>query len=182
MNKFKIGDKVIITTHGGWYEVGEVFTLTKPYKDHGWCTKEKGEGYFIHSENMELYKPSPKFMLQNGMRVKCRNGCMYTYLDGYFTNINFSSNGLTYLSEVESWTDDLDYYRGGDTESEWDVIEIFASSYIFDYFNYKKVTKSLWKREYGTESEKQLKILQDQIQTLTEQAIKLGEQIKLEKL
>ena len=35
-------------------------------------------------------------------------------------------NGLVYLSEVDSWADDLQYYRGVDVESEWDVMEIFS--------------------------------------------------------
>ena len=51
-----------------------------------------------------------KNMLQNGMRVKLRNGCMYTYIDGYFTNISPAGNGLVYPSEVDSWADDLQYY------------------------------------------------------------------------
>ena len=125
---------------------------------------------------------SPKSMLQNGGRVKLRNNKMYTYIDGYFTNICPTGNGLGYLSEVAIWADDLHYYEGVDIESEWDVFEIFAAPNIYDYFNYTVGTELLWQREEKTESEKQLKILQDQIQTLTEQAIKLGEQIKLEKL
>ena len=181
MNKFRIGDKVIITTHGGWYEVGEVFTLTKPYKDRGWCTEEKGDGYFIHSGNMELYKPSPKSMLKNGMRVKLRNGLLYTYIDGYFTNIKTKKGGLNYLSKVDEWGDNLSYFTNGE-ECIWDVIEIFAATGIYDYFNYEIGTESLWKRVEETESEKQLKILQEQIKTLQLQAIKLEEQIKSENL
>lgn len=125
---------------------------------------------------------SPKSMLQNGMRVKLRNNKMYTYIDGYFTNICPTGNGLEHLSEVATWADDLHCYRGVDVESEWDVVEIFTASKVCDYFNYTVKTKLLWQREEVTESEKQLKILKEQIQTLTEQAIKLGEQIKLEKL
>ena len=41
MSEFKSGDKVITTAWGVWYEAGEVFTLTKPYKDYGWYTLDK---------------------------------------------------------------------------------------------------------------------------------------------
>lgn len=122
-----------------------------------------------------------KNMLQNGMRVKLRNGCMYTYIDGYFTNISPAGNGLVYLSEVVTWSDDLHYNGGVDVESEWDVVEIFTAPNIYDYFNYKIKTRSLWTRKEKSEAEKQLEILQQQINQLTEQAVKLGEQIKLER-
>lgn len=82
---------------------------------------------------------------------------------------------------MAEWKDNLSYYINGE-ECMWDVMEIFAATEIYDYFNYEIETESLWKRVEETESEKQLKILQEQIQTLPEQAIKLGEQIKLEKL
>lgn len=178
MREFKIGDKVIATKQGGWYEIGEVFTLTKPYKDYGWHTEEKGEGHFIHSANMELYKPSPKSMLQNGRRVKYRNGQMFTVMDGVLITPANSSLQLCW-TDIEHPTDDLAYKNN----SEWDIMEIFEKpKMVVEYFEYHVPTKTLWKREEQTESEKQLKILQEQIQTLTEQAIKLGEQIKLEKL
>ena len=120
-------------------------------------------------------------MLQNGMRIKCRNGLMYTYIDGYFTNISVSGVGLTYLSEVESWSDDLRYYKNTGLESEWDVMEIYAKVNIYDYFNNKIKGRVIWEREEKSESEKELEILQQQIESLTQQAIKLGEQIKMEK-
>lgn len=166
MNNFKSGDKVITTQQGGRYEVGEVFTLTKPYKDYGWYTEEQGEGAFIHLENMELYKPSPKLMLQNGMRVKLRNGYIYTYIDGYFTNISPAGNGLVYLSEVDSWADDLQYYRGVDVESEWDVMEIFAKVNIYDYFNNKIKGRVIWKREEKSHEQIELESLQQQAQDI----------------
>ena len=86
-------------------------------------------------------------MLQNGMRVKLRNGCMYTYIDGYFTNISPVGNGLVYLSEVASWADDLHYYKGVDVESEWDVVGIFAKRLIFTIISIKIKGRSLWARE-----------------------------------
>ena len=165
MSKFKAGEKVITTKQGGWYGVGEVFTLTKPYFGEniaGWHTEEQGEGFFIHVENMKLLKLSPKDMLKNGMRVKLRNGLLYTYIDGYFTNIKTKKGGLYYLSKVDEWGDNLSYFTNGE-ECIWDVIEIFAATEIYDYFNYEIATESLWKRVEETESKKQLKILQEQI-------------------
>lgn len=73
MSEFKAGDKVVATATGGWYEVGDVLTLTKPYKDYGWHTVEKGEGFFVDIAKIEHYKQSPKDMLKNGMRVKLRD-------------------------------------------------------------------------------------------------------------
>ena len=181
LDNFKSGDKVITTAWGVWYETGEVFTLTKPYKDYGWYTLEKGEGFFVHAVKIKHYNQPPKDMLQNGMRIKCRNGLMYTYIDGYFTNISVSGVGLTYLSEVESWSDDLRFYKNTGLESEWDVMEIYAKVNIYDYFNNKIKGRVIWEREEKSESEKELEILQQQIESLTQQAIKLGEQIKMEK-
>lgn len=179
LDNFKSGDKVIITKKTGWYEVGETYTLTKPfYSPHGdgWRTLEKGSEYFIHIENMKPYFTSPKSMLQNGMRVKLRNGCMYTYIDGYFTNISPVGNGLVYLSEVDSWADDLQYYRGVDVESEWDVIEIFAAPNIYDYFKYKIKTRSLWVREEKSAKQLQLEALQKQAQEVADAIKKLQDE------
>lgn len=165
MNNFKSGDKVITTEHCGWYEVGEVFTLTKPYKDCGWYTLEKGEGYFVDATKIERYNQSLKDMLQNGVRVKLRNGLMYTYIDGYFANINTTKDGLSYLSEVESWTNDLHYHKYV-AESEWDVMEIFAKVNIYDYFNNEIKGRSIWKREEKTPEQIELEALQQQAQDI----------------
>ena len=179
MSNFKSGDKVIITKKTGWYEVGETYTLTKPfYSSHGdgWHTLEKGGEYFIHIENMKPYFTSPKSMLQNGMRVKLRNGCMYTYIDGYFTNIKITKDGLNYLSEVDSWADDLCYYRGVDVESEWDVMEIFAKVNIYDYFNNNVKGRVIWKREEKSAKQLQLEALQKQAQEVADAIKKLQDE------
>lgn len=111
---------------------------------------------------------APKSMLQNGMRVKLRNGLMYTYIDGYFTNISPVGNGLVYLSEVASWSDDLHYYRGTIVESEWDVVEIFTAPNIYDYFNYKIKARSLWTRKEKSAKQLQLEALQKQAQEVAD--------------
>lgn len=184
MSEFKAGEKVITTKQGGWYKVGEVFTLTKPYFGEniaGWHTEEQGEGWFIRLDSMKLYQPNLKSMLQNGMRVKLRNGGVHTVVDGNFASIE--DNRLFWGLELSRLKDDLSYRTEYNEFRQYDVMEIYEKPLSFgDYFDYDVKTKPLWKREEETESEKQLKILQEQIQTLTEQAIKLGEQIKLEKL
>ena len=111
---------------------------------------------------------SPKSMLQNGGRVKLRNNKMYTYIDGYFTNICPYGNGLEYLSEVAIWADDLHYYEGIDVESEWDVMEIFAAPNVYDYFNYKVKTRSLWTRKEKSAKQLQLEALQKQAQEVAD--------------
>ena len=110
------------------------------------------------------------------MRVKLRNGCMYTYIDGYFTNISPVGNGLVYLSEVASWADDLHYYRGVDVESEWDVVEIFTAPNIYDYFNYKIKTRLLWTRKEKSAKQLQLEALQKQAQEVVDAIKKLQDE------
>ena len=86
------------------------------------------------------------------MRVRLRNNKMYTYIDGYFTNI---WGMLEYLSEVATWVDDLHYYRGVDVESEWDVMEILQRLIFMTISITKLKTRSLWTRK-----EKSVKHLQ----------------------
>ena len=117
-----------------------------------------------------------KNMLQNGVRVKLRNGCIYTYIDGYFTNISPVGNGLVYLSEVVTWSDDLHYYGGVDVESEWDVVEIFTAPNIYDYFNYKIKTRSLWTRKEKSAKQLQLEALQKQAQEVVDAIKKLQDE------
>lgn len=182
MSEFKAGDKVITTAAGGWYREGEVFTLKEHYNgvDYdvvGWKTEEKGEGCFIHTENMEVLKQSPKDMLKNGDRLITRNGYVYILIGDI-------------LIRSVSWTtlECFNDYMESDISGEYDVMFVYRpctyTSIIYKDFenNPEFRAELIWKRVEQTESEKQLKILQEQIQTLTEQAIKLVEQIKLEKL
>ena len=177
MNQFKAGDKVITTQQGSWYEPGETYTLTKQYQDKGWIT-EKKDGYFLNAGKFRLL--TPKEMLKNGMRVKCRNGSMWTYIDGYFVHTSANVPRLDWLNEVKMWADDLSHFDDGKTA--WDVMEISKAPSIERYFDYSHVTPVIWKREEKTEAEKQLEEIQASINKLTEQAIELGKQIKQEKL
>ena len=178
MNQFKAGDKVITTQQGGWYEPGEIYTLTEQYQDKGWFVEEKDGGYFLNVGKFRLF--TPKEILKNGMRVKCRNRSMWTYIDGYFTQIGEGTPRLSYLNTIESWADDLSPFN--DKQSEWVVVEISKAPHISIYFDYTKVTPVIWKREEKSEVEKQLEEIQATIESLTKQVIELEEQIEQEKL
>ena len=181
MTQFKAGDKVITTltgAHYDWYDEGETYTLTEQYQDKGWYTLEGGKGFFLRAGAFKLF--TPKEMLKNGMRVKCRNGSMWTYIDGYFTQIGEVAPCLSRLTEVKEWEDDLSYFDV--FASEWDVMEISEAPAVYAYFDYSGVTPVIWKREEKSEAEKQLEEIQVTIQFLTEQAIELGKRIKQEKL
>ena len=55
MSNFFIGDKVITTKQGVWYEPGEVFTLKERYISEwstGWFVKEKDDSHFVHEEDI----------------------------------------------------------------------------------------------------------------------------------
>ena len=150
MSKFKIGDKVMVVSRfkDSWYgeeHFNRIFTIKKIHRTH--CTFEELDEYggFV-LDHIKHAAQSPKSMLQNGMRVKLRNGLLYTYIEGYFTNIKTKKGGLNYLSKVDEWGDNLSYYVDGE-ECMWDVMEIFAATEIYDYFSYEVETESLWKRE-----------------------------------
>ncbi len=172
MSKFKIGDKVVVVSRfkDSWYgeeHFNRIFTIKEIHKTC--CKFEELDEYggFV-LDHIKHAAQVPKSILQNGMRVKLRNNSMYTYIDGYFTNISPVGNGLVYLSEVATWADDLHYYRGVDVESEWDVVEIFKATNIYDYFNYKIKARSLWTRKEKSAKQLQLEALQKQAQEVAD--------------
>lgn len=172
MPKFNIGDKVMVVSRfkDSWYgeeHFNRIFTIKEIHKTY--CKFEELDEYggFV-LDHIKRVAQVPKSMLQNGMRVKLRNNIIYTYIDGYFTNISPVGNGLVYLSEVATWADDLHYYRGVDVESEWDVVEIFKATNIYDYFNYKIKAKSLWTRKEKSAKQLQLEALQKQAQEVAD--------------
>lgn len=185
MPKFNIGDKVMVVSRfkDSWYgeeHFNRIFTIKEIHKTY--CKFEELDEYggFV-LDHIKHAAQVPKSMLQNGMRVKLRNNIMYTHIDGNFASIE--DNRLLWGLELSRLKDDLSYRTEYNEFRQYDVMEIYEKPLSFgDYFDYDVKTKPLWKREEETESEKQIKILKEQIQTLTEQAIKLGEQIKLEKL
>ena len=167
MNKFKIGDKVVVVSRfkDSWYgeeHFNRIFTIKEIHKTY--CTFEELDEYggFV-LEHIKYAAQAPKSMLQNGMRVKLRNNIMYTYIDGYFTNTNPVGYGLEYLSEVAIWSDDLHY-----VESEWDVMEIFAKVNIYNYFNNNVKGRVIWKREEKSAKQLQLEALQKQAQEVAD--------------
>ena len=172
MNKFKIGDKVMVVSRFKYSWYGEeyfnrIFTIKEIHRTY--CTFEeldKHVGFAL--DHIKHAQQSLKSMLQNGVRVKLRNNKLYTYIDGYFTNICPTGNGLVYLSEVATWTDDLQHYRSVGVESEWDVVEIFTAPKVYDYFNYKVKTRSLWTRKEKSAKQLQLEALQKQAQEVAD--------------
>ena len=206
MTKFFIGDKVKVidsgtsyTTYQTWADayglknytnkefycpnngmVATVIAVGSHLRDNAILTgirTESGQEYILGEWGLELVSHANlKDMLTNGRRVKLRNDIMYTYIDGYFTNISPVGNGLVYLSEVATWADDLHYYRGVDVESEWDVVEIFAAPNIYDYFNYKIKARSLWTRKEKSAKQLQLEALQKQAQDVADAIKKLQDE------
>ncbi len=182
MSKFKAGDKVITTQRGGWYDAGEVFTLSSRYVDDrtktvGWLVKEKDTSLFVHENRIKLASPKP--MLKNGMRVKCRNGSMWTYLDGVFVAVTSDFSDYNYLDHMmpvnsSSWTDDLI----NDFGERFDVMEIFdAPAMVCLYFKYDEETPSVWKRVEKSEAELRLEQMQAKAAELQNEMAKLQKDI-----
>ena len=182
MNQFKAGDKVVVTKSNLVFEAGEKHILKRfeflPSGEKAWFMEDRPNMFYVSESDLRLQ--TPKEMLKNGMRVKCRNGSMWTYIDGYFTQIGEGTPRLSYLNTIESWADDLSPFN--DKQSEWVVVEISKAPHISIYFDYTKVTPVIWKREEKSEVEKQLEEIQATIESLTKQVIELEEQIEQEKL
>lgn len=180
MSKFKIGDKVMVVSRfkDSWYgeeHFNRIFTIKEIHRTY--CTFEELDEYggFV-LDHIKHAAQSPKSMLQNGMRVKLRNGLLYTYIEGYFTNIKTKKGGLNYLSKVDEWGDNLSYYVDGE-ECMWDVMEIFAATEIYDYFSYEAQTESLWKREEKSAAQIELEKLEQQVTDIAKRIELLKEQL-----
>ncbi len=184
MSKFKAGDKVITTQCGGWYDAGEVYTLSSRYVDDqtktvGWFVKEKDTSLFVHENRIKL--ASPKSMLKNGMRVKCRNKQMYTLIDGTFVSligVNESWKGMNHLTPVNSkydpWTNDLKCASNLD----FDIVEISeAAEEVYKYFDYSFTTQVIWKRVEKSEAELRLEQMQAKAAELQNEMAKLQKDI-----
>lgn len=192
MPKFKTGDKVRVVSGTGrlWYSdrIGQEFTvetcMERLYENY-YTTVENGGGIYtvengggIYERDLELVT-TPKSMLKNGMRVKCRNDSMWTYLDGVFVAVtsDFSDdNYLEHMKPVNSpnWTDDLI----NDFGERFDVMEIFdAPSSVFLYFAYNEETQSIWKRVEKSEAELRLEQMQAKAAELQNEMAKLQKDI-----
>lgn len=182
MNQFKSGDCVVVTKSNMVFEAGEKHILKRfellSSGRKAWFMEGCPDNFYV--QEIDLRLQTPKEMLKNGMRVKCRNGSVWTYIDGYFTQISQTPPFQQWLSEIKLWEDDLSHFDDG--RPEWDVMEISEAPHVYYYFAYSHVTPVIWKREEKTEAEKQLEEIQASIHKLTEQAIELGKQIKQEKL
>lgn len=178
MSKFKAGDKVITTQCGGWYDAGEVYTLSSRYVDDqtktvGWFVKEKDTPLFVHENRIKL--ASLKSMLKNGMRVKCRNDGMWTYLDGVFAKLKPEhKHGMDWVGEISKWDDNLN----ANNLSDYDVMEITAApKYVVEYFEYHRPTPTLWKRVEKSEAELRLEQMQAKAAELQNEMAKLQKDI-----
>lgn len=184
MPKFKAGDKVRVVSGTGrlWYSdrIGQEFTvetcMERLYENY-YTTVENGGG--IYERDLELVAPSPKAMLKNGMRVKCRDDSMWTYLDGVFVAVTLDFSDYNYLEHMvpvnsSSWTDDLINGFG----ERFDVMEIFdAPSSVFLYFAYNEETQSIWKRVEKSEAELRLEQMQAKAAELQNEMAKLQKDI-----
>lgn len=181
MPKFKAGDKVRVVSvqsKGLWYadKIGKEFTVGSYTGGEFYLVEEAGPG--IWAKDLELVT-TPKSMLKNGMRVKCRNGEMFTFIDDTFVAItsNFEDhNYLEYLLPVSSssWTDNLENTYG----QRFDVMEIFDTpTDVYLYFKYGKETPSVWKRVEKSVAELRLEQMQTKAAELQEEMAKLQKDI-----
>ncbi len=181
MPKFKAGDKVRVVSvqsKGLWYadKIGKEFTVGSYTGGEFYLVEEAGPG--IWAKDLELVT-TPKTMLKNGMRAKCRNGSMWTYLDGVFVAVASDSLDYNYLEHMvpvnsSSWTDDLI----NDFGERFDVMEIFdAPSSVFLYFAYNEETQSIWKRVEKSEADLRLEQMQAKAAELQNEMAKLQKDI-----
>ena len=181
MSKFKAGDKVRVVSvqsKGLWYadKIGKEFTVGSYTGGEFYLVEEAGPG--IWAKDLELVT-TPKSMLKNGMRVKCRNERMYTFIDGVFVTVTSDFSDDNYLEHMlpvnsSSWTDDLI----NDFGERFDVMEIFdAPSSVFLYFAYNEETQSIWKRVEKSEAELRLEQMQAKAAELQNEMAKLQKDI-----
>lgn len=211
MSKFEIGDKIEVIDSGKAYITDPAWAAWHGLKNYRNSTPlapskgtigtvmaqglhgdvdimlvgirtDDGQDYIIAEDGLELAAPSVHSLLTNGNRVRLRNGKMFTIIDDALVSLD-DNWGL--VLKHQSATVSQSYNEVGNNwfRKEFDIVQIYARpASVASYFNYDAITDTIWTREEKTESEKQLKVVQDQIQTLTEQAIKLWAQVKLEKL
>ena len=176
MDKFNIGDKVITTKQGGWYEPGEVFTLKERYIGEwntDWFVEEKDTSWFISERNIELCLKS---LLTNGRRVKLRNGEMYTVIDRFLVKplYNPITEELVGMAIDNVLSENLTHKYG----SEYDVVNIYEryNNNVALYFCHNLITDLIWQREEKTAKQLQLEALQKQAQDVAEAIKKLQDE------
>ena len=171
MSKFKIGDKVMVVSRfkDSWYgeeHFNHIFTIKEIHRTY--CTFEELDEYggFV-LDHIKHAAQSPKSMLQNGMRVKCRNNRMYTVIDGHFVRQEQDSDILAHLTPLDKWEDNL----CNPSSYMHDIIEIYDKPSVWLYFDYSIETPLLWKR-------KEKSATQIELENLEQQAIDLAVRIK----
>ena len=183
MPKFKAGDKVKVASAKAyqWYsnKIGQEFVVEE------FVNGAFGDYWTIEGGRLGIYEQdlvagtTPKAMLKNGMRVKCRNDSMWTYLDGMFVAVTLYFSDYNHLEHMlpvnsSSWTNDLT----NDFGERFDVMEIFdAPSSVFQYFAYNEETQSIWKRVEKSEAELRLEQMQAKAAELQDEMAKLQKDI-----
>lgn len=180
MPKFKAGDKVRVVSGTGrlWYSdrIGQEFTvetcMERLYGDY-YTTVENGGG--IYERDLELAAPSPKAMLKNGMRVKLRNGNMYTVIDGALIRPVDTKLKLSWISINELGEDLL---IDGTNDPALAVMEVYEKpKLVVEYFEYYVPTEVIWKRVEKSEAELRLEQMQAKAAELQNEMAKLQKDI-----
>lgn len=181
MSKFKTGDKVKIISCAKdfyWYadKIGEIYTIQN-YSPDTRCYIMVEKALATREEDLALVNDQStddlKNILKNGARVKCRNGEMFTLIDGVFVCPSPKScTGMGWLCTVDDFLEDQDIV--GD---EWDIVEIYDKpSHSYNYFAYDyHPTKLLWKREEKSPQQLELEKLQEQVRNLSDRIKMLQE-------
>lgn len=123
--------------------------------------------YIVSVKGLEQVQSSLKSLLQNGVRVKCRNNRMYTVIDGHFVRQEQDSDILAHLTPINEWEDNL----CNPSSYMHDIVEIYDKPDVLRYFEYSFETPLLWKREEKSAA-------QIELENLEQQAIDLAVRIK----
>lgn len=176
MPKFKAGDKVRVVSvqsEGLWYadKIGKEFTVGSYTDGEFYLVEEAGPG--IWAKDLELVT-TPKTMLKNGMRVKCRNGNMYTVVDGALLRPADTKLKLSWVSINDLGKDLL---AVNPKDPAWDVMEVYEKPrLVVEYFEYYAPTEVIWQREEKTSKQLQLEALQKQAQDVVDAIKKLQDE------
>lgn len=138
---------------------------------YGIETKD-GRQYIISVKGLELVQFSLKSLLQNGVRIKCRNEKMFTVIDGYF--VKPDDDYLAHLTPISAWSDDLLNPNG---TRDYDIVEIYDKPDVWRYFEYSIETPLLWKREEKSSTQMELEELEQQATDLANRIKLLKEQV-----
>ena len=179
MPKFKAGDKVrVVSGTRAWYSdrIGQEFTVeTCMERLYGDYYTAVGIGGGFYEGDLEFVAPSPKAMLKNGMRVKLRNGNMYTVIDGALIRPVDTKLKLSWISINELGEDLL---IDGTNDPALAVMEVYEKpKMVVEYFEYYVPTEVIWKRVEKSDAELRLEQMQAKAAELQNEMAKLQKDI-----